>query len=356
MSDSKTKIKKQVLNLLDELKEMRKERSKAPSAKGSWLAQESKGERAAEIQVAIKNRKVLKGHFGKIYAMHWAESSDQKYQLVSASQDGKLIIWNALTTHKLHAIMLRSSWVMTCAFSPSSQYVACGGLDNLCSIYKVEDAKDPNTVSKPVELREHDGYLSCCRFIEDEKIVTTSGDGSCIIWNVEERVPFMTFKDHHADVMSVSVRPDKGLLVTGSCDQSAKVWDWKCKKACVMDFAGLHDSDINSVAFFPDGQAFGTGSDNAKARLLDLRSCVQLSEFHDEKKFISCVTSVDFSKTGKLLFAGHDDYHVQVWNVLTAQKVMPLHMHEHRVSCLGVSGDGKALCTGSWDTYLRIWA
>ena len=30
--------------------------------------------------------------------------------------------------------------------------------------------------------------------------------------------------------------------------------------------------------------------------------------------------------------------------------------HDNRVSCLGVSEDGKALCTGSWDTLLKIWA
>jgi len=71
----------------------------------------------------LKQRRMLKGHFGKIYAMHWSEDSKH---LVSASQDGKLIIWNGFTTNKVHAIPLRSSWVMTCAYSPSGSYVACG--------------------------------------------------------------------------------------------------------------------------------------------------------------------------------------------------------------------------------------
>lgn len=54
--------------------------------------------------------------------------------LVSASQDGKLIVWDGYTTNKVHAIPLRSSWVMTCAYAPSGNYVACGGLDNICSV------------------------------------------------------------------------------------------------------------------------------------------------------------------------------------------------------------------------------
>ena len=53
-------------------------------------------------KLLIKNRRVLKGHFAKIYAMHWAESPQCKNNLVSASQDGKLIVWNAFTTNKVH--------------------------------------------------------------------------------------------------------------------------------------------------------------------------------------------------------------------------------------------------------------
>ncbi|CAN0483447.1 unnamed protein product, partial [Hapterophycus canaliculatus] len=29
---------------------------------------------------------------------------------------------------------------------------------------------------------------------------------------------------------------------------------------------------------------------------------------------------------------------------------------QNRVSCLGVNPKGEALCTGSWDTLLKIWA
>ena len=31
-----------------------------------------------------------------------------------------------------------------------------------------------------------------------------------------------------------------------------------------------------------------------------------------------------------------------------------LYAHENRVSCLGVSPDGTALCTGSWDNTLKV--
>lgn len=29
--------------------------------------------------------------------------------------------------------------------------------------------------------------------------------------------------------------------------------------------------------------------------------------------------------------------------------------HDNRVSCLGVTDDGMAVATGSWDSFLKIW-
>ena len=206
-----------------------------------------------EIRKPIKMRRTLKGHFGKVYAMHWAGDSQT---LVSASQDGKLIIWNAYTTNKVQAIPLRSSWVMTCAFEQSKgNLIACGGLDNVCSIYNIQTQTQNARASK--ELVAHDGYLSCCRFVDEGHVLTSSGDSSCIYWDVTSGDVLKTFTDHTGDVMSVAISPENSnIFVSGSVDTTAKIWDLRIGK-CVQTHTG-HEQDINSVAFFPDGHAFGT--------------------------------------------------------------------------------------------------
>jgi len=337
-------LKKEIADLQQRVEPLRGE-DKSP-------LQEFSEQSAIHTTCALKQRRILKGHFGKIYAMHW--SSDSRH-LVSASQDGKLIVWNGFTTNKVDAIPLRSSWVMTCAYSPSGNYVACGGLDNLCSVYKLSNKDAAGSPQKTHgELAQHEGYLSCCRFIRDDEIVTSSGDSTCILWDVEQKSPKAVFHDHTGDVMSVSIFDANDVFVSGSCDASAKVWDHRQQKACVKTFTG-HESDINSVQFFPDGNAFGTGSDDSSCRLFDIRSYSQLSKYSDDK--ILCgITSVAFSRTGKLLCAGYDDYNCYVWDTLAGRLVDQLIGHDNRVSCLGVTDDGKALATGSWDTLLKIWA
>lgn len=221
----------------------------------------------------MRTKRTLKGHLAKIYAMHW--STDRRH-LVSASQDGKLIIWDAYTTNKVHAIPLRSSWVMTCAYSPSGNYVACGGLDNICSIYNLSAREGPTRVAR--ELSGHSGYLSCCRFINDRRILTSSGDMTCVLWDIETGQKITEFADHLGDVMSLSINPlDNNQFVSGACDAFAKLWDIRQQK-CSQTFAA-HDSDINAIQFFPNGNAFGTGSDDASCRLFDIRADRELQSY-----------------------------------------------------------------------------
>jgi len=287
--------------------------------------------------------------------MNWCatDSPDSNNHLVSASQDGKLIVWNALSTNKVHAIPLRSSWVMTCAFSPSGKKVACGGLDNICSIYNLESKEQPIKVAR--ELAAHTGYLSCCRFVDGgEKIITSSGDMTCILWAVESGAQESTYEGHNGDVMSLASNPKvPKIFVSGACDATAKVWDVK-SPTVARTFEG-HESDINAVTFFPDGNAFSTGSDDASCRLFDLRASTELIQYtHD--KILCGITSVDHSHSGRYLFAGYDDFNCYVWDTLTGSQVGCLAGHDNRVSCLGVSQSGQALCTGSWDSFLKIWA
>jgi len=298
-------------------------------------------------KITMRTRRTLKGHLAKIYAMHWATDSRN---LVSASQDGKLIVWDSYSTNKVHAIPLRSSWVMTCAYAPSGAFVACGGLDNLCSIYSLRSREGNSKISR--ELPGHTGYLSCCRFIDDNQIVTSSGDMTCALWDIETGQPVTQYSGHTGDVMSISLSPDSRTFVSGACDASAKLWDVRDGN-CKQTLTG-HDSDINAVTFFPNGYAFATGSDDYTCRLFDIRADQELSMYTHEN-IICGITSVAFSKSGRLLMAGYEDFNCNIWDTMKAERAGVLVGHENRVSCLGVTEDGMAVCTGSWDSFLRVW-
>jgi guanine nucleotide-binding protein G(I)/G(S)/G(T) subunit beta-1 len=152
--------------------------------------------------------------------------------------------------------------------------------------------------------------------------------------------------------MSLSLSPDMRTFVSGACDASAKLWDIR-DGMCKQTFPG-HESDINAVTFFPQGTAFCTGSDDATVKLYDIRADQELAQYsHDN--IICGVTSVAFSKSGRLLFAGYDDNNCNIWDTIRCERAGVLAGHDNRVSCLGVTEDGMAVCTGSWDSFLKIW-
>ncbi len=255
--------------------------------------------------------------------------------IVSASQDGKLLIWNTSTTNKKIAIPLRSAWVMTCAYSPSLTYVASGGLDNLCTIFNVKDSIGWDVNQPYRELQRHEGYLSCCRFKDNNQIITSSGDASCILWDIDKQSALQSFVDHNGDVESVAICPNnENIFISGSIDAMAKVCDIRQGNNAIANFKG-HESDINSVEWFPDGNAFISGSDDTTVRLFDLTAYKQLNIYCGDD-ILASVTSIGFSNSGYYLLVGYDEEpFCLAWNTMTADREAQLE-HPTRTSCLQV--------------------
>lgn len=118
-----------------------------------------------------------------------------------------------------------------------------------------------------------------------------------------------------------------------------------------------HDSDINCCDWCPNSHSFATASDDSSCRLFDIRSLRQIGCYSHPN--INCsITSVVVSKSMQFLLAGYDDFKVRVWSLFHGhQPVSELKEgHQNRVSCMGLSADGFALATGSWDMSLLLWA
>ncbi|XP_040567334.1 guanine nucleotide-binding protein subunit beta-5 [Lepeophtheirus salmonis] len=299
----------------------------------------------------IKVRRSLKGHNAKVLCLDW---SNDKRHLVSSSQDGKLIVWDAFSTNKEHAVTMPTTWVMACAYGISGNVVACGGLDNKVTVY-------PLTLEEDVAIKKrtvgtHTSYMSCCLFPgSDNQVLTGSGDATCALWDVESGQVLQSFHGHNADVMSIDLAPgpNPNTFVSGACDKMAFVWDMRTGNY-VQYFEG-HESDINAVKYHPSGDAIGTGSDDATCRLFDLRADREVTKYTKESILFG-VNAIDFSTSGRILFAGYNDYAVNMWDSLKTHRIAMLYGHENRVSSLKVSPDGTAIATGSWDYSLKVWA
>lgn len=72
--------------------------------------------------------------------------------------------------------------------------------------------------------------------------------------------------------------------------------------------------------FFPSGNAFITGSDDCACKMYDLRSDQEVLTYKDPN-LNAGVTSTSLSLSGRLIFAGYDDFNCHIWDSLKGEKV-----------------------------------
>ena len=199
----------------------------------------------------------------------------------------------------LQIIPLRSAWVMTAVFAPSGNFVACGGMDNMLTVYDINN-RDASGAAKLVhEFCGYEGFLSSCRFLSDESVVTGSGDMKIMHWDVPNKTKIKSLDGHNGDIAALSLKvkdrienlrqdsivifnnvaiflklklqpDDNQVFLTGSVDRTIRLWDLRTD-ACQQTFWG-HEADVNSLAFHPNGQNFVTCSEDKTSRLWDIRS------------------------------------------------------------------------------------
>ena len=167
----------------------------------------------------VKCRRNFKGHLGKVTCVHCG--SEDNRTLVSGSLDSKLILWDTWTNNKIRIIPLQSSWTMTCCLSPDGQLIASGGMDNMCTIHDTRSSEGAKIVR---ELLGFEGFLSCVRFLDEGRLLTSSADGNIFLWDLASGTKISQFTGHASDVLAVSVEQSaKNSFVSGSVDDSSKV-------------------------------------------------------------------------------------------------------------------------------------
>lgn len=138
---------------------------------------------------------------------------------------------------------------------------------------------------------------------------------------------------HLQSATSLAISPDGRMLVTGSYDRSAKVWDL-ASRALLATLPG-HSDTVETVAFSPDGRLVVTGSKSA-LRLWDAGT------FQPVRTLPQFTLKARFSPAGEYLVTGGTN--LVLWDTRTWQvvKVTALPEFEARTKRLEGAGFGVA--------------
>ncbi|MFC9928778.1 trypsin-like peptidase domain-containing protein [Streptomyces sp. NPDC127190] len=113
-----------------------------------------------------------------------------------------------------------------------------------------------------------------------------------------------------------------------------------------------HTQPVTSVAFSRNGRILATGSYDHTVRLWDITTGRHLRTLtgHTAK-----VEAVAFSPDGHTLATGSDDNTARIWDTTTGKRIRTLTGHKDWVTSVAFSPDGRTVATGSLDSTARLW-
>ena len=150
-----------------------------------------------------------------------------------------------------------------------------------------------------------------------------------------------THKAHEKDINSLDVAPNDRLLVSGSQDRTAKIWEIEYSisgsgssrtvrgEIKLLGTCKGHKRGVWSVKFGRAERVLATGSGDKTVKLwsLDDFTCVKTFEGHTNS-----VLRVDFINAGMQLVSSASDGLVKLWNIREETCTTTMDNHEDKVS------------------------
>lgn len=205
-------------------------------------------------------------------------------------------------------------------------------------------------------------------FSVDGKRLLTSGDDNLIhVWDSTTGKAIEVFTGHKAVVSSIATGPN-GLVVSGSQDQTAAVWNtvpkWSLigqlgpKKEAPLDLGpSPFVSRVLSLAFSRDGKWLATGGGEASRSgelfIWDVAQQTLAKELKDAHS--DTVMSIEFSRDGKKLVSGAADKFVKLWDLETGKLVKSFEGHTHHVLGVTLKADNSLIASAGADNAIKIW-
>ena len=284
---------------------------------------------------------VLEGHTGQIDSV--AISPDGT-QAITCSVDKSLRIWDLTRGSQTRTIENLPSGVWSVSYSRDGRMIGIGFHDNRVQIRNTDDMELLAEIKQ-----EAIGWVYAVRFNHNGQKIASTSRVSGWIWATEDGRQLLELKGHTDEVTCIDFSPDGSRVITGSGDNTVRLWD-ATNGAALTTLQ--HDTRVNCIRYNPEGTRIVTGGTDNIGRVWDLETGkVQFTlEGHTE-----AITTADYSPDGSRIVTGSVDFTTRIWDAVNGQQLAALEGHTDEVNSAVFSHDGKRIVTGSRDRTARIW-
>lgn len=158
-----------------------------------------------------------------------------------------------------------------------------------------------------------------------------------------------TLTGHQSWVVTLAFNPKVPVLVSGSLDDSIRVWNWQTGQT-LYTLAG-HERGVNSVAISSGGQVLASCGDDAAVKVWNLGD---RSLLHTLKGHLRDATAVAIGIQGFVLASGSEDGSIKLWTLDRGNLVKSLNSSA-MVKTVALAANDSLVISGGLDNTVRIW-
>ena len=208
---------------------------------------------------------VLKGHTDHVRS---AAYSPDGREIVSASSDNTIRIWDAVTGECKRVLEGHTSSVNSAAYSPDGREIVSASSDNTIRIW------DAVTGECKRVLEGHTSSVNSAAYSPDgREIVSASSDNTIRIWDAVTGECKRVLEGHTSSVNSAAYSPDSREIVSASADKTIKVWNADDSREV---YSYSLPSPCYAASFSPDGRTIAVACDDGNIYLIDFPSLQDL--------------------------------------------------------------------------------
>ena len=196
----------------------------------------------------------------------------------------------------------------------------------------------------------HEAQVMAVAYSPDgRRVLTGSEDNTARLWDATTGEPLGIILKHQEAVLAVAFSADGQRIATASRDKTAQIWDAATGKLLLGPLA--HAGPVTVVAFSSDGRRLVTAS-LGQAQLWDAATGQPVGT---PLQHTADVVMAIFSPDGRRVATAGRDKTARLWDAADGKAVGQPLVHKDAVVALAFSPDSQRLATGSYDNTAVVW-
>lgn len=306
-------------------------------------------EAEAALRKSLKSDScILRGHRGRVLSV--AVNSDGN-QILSASVDKTIRVWDAFTGACLKVLEGHSDSVSYACFSNDGKIIASASDDKTIRIWSAANGKCIRV------LKGHtDSVKSLSINSDGSRIVSSSEDFTMRVWDVSSGECLRVINLHDGLVTSVAYSNNSNVFASASSNGTVRIWDPSTGE-CLRGFDGYEwitgDGELNSVVFSKDDSMIVTAAHVDGNHILNIATGECLHELSISGDMPISMSAIFINDDKQVITTFWNEIHI--WDVESGKFIRKFENHTDKVSSVAYLPHSKRIVSASYDHTIRIW-